>query len=515
MKQQSVTRLICFDMDGTLLDCETLDLLGEELGIGSKIKEITDSAMEGNINFEESFRERIRLLKGISVERIENIAENLPFMPGAKETVKGFKDRGYIVGIITGGIEPIVKKVARSVGADFYYANRVEIKDLKLTGDCNVAVSDNKGELLRQAAGDMKASLTIAVGDGANDLSMLQAADIGIAFRPKQKVKKMVKMHTDDMGRIDELIEKTSLGNSSSGCCKYTIVMDKTVHKASHSTLEQIGDLKIVDTRTMDDDLIRQTDILIVRTNKQVDREFIEKASNLKIVATATTGLNHIDQVCAKERHIEVINAPGENAESVADYIFRMLLNVTDDVCYTVDELKRTKNFIDIKKANRRYELSSKSIGIIGYGNVGTRVARRARAFGMCVKIYDPYVDMAESTLEEVLGCDIVTLHPELTEETRHMIDEEQLELMKESAILINASRGEVVTEKALIKALKEKQIALAILDVYENEPNHTELFELENAVITPHIAGNTVEARVNASMTVANKIMGHVGGTK
>ncbi len=293
---------------------------------------------------------------------------------------------------------------------------------------------------------------------------------------------------------------------------RLSIVIDRTVHEIAAKTLALLGEVNIVDTTEMTDDLIRTVDILIIRTATKVDKLFLKKAKNLKIIATATTGMDHIDVETARVKGIKVLTAKGENADAVADYVMRMLLIVTDDVFYTNKLLKATQDFKNIKKANVRRELRYKTLGIIGYGNVGTRVARRAKAFGMQVKTYDPYVAEARHTLQDVLMCDVVTLHPELTDETKFMIEDAQLRMMKPHAILINAARGEVVREQALLKALKNKWIRLAILDVFENEPGYTELYQLENAIVTPHIAGNTVEAKINAAKRIAEVIIEHMG---
>jgi len=496
-------KLICFDMDSTLVDCETLEVLAEEVGLKEQVNLITNLAMNGELDFEEAVRRRLDLLKGFPVQKIEQIAENIPLMPGAKELIPALKKKGFVVGMITGSYDIVARKIARKLDLDFFVANNLEIQEGKITGGFALKVNQNKDEHLLEAKKQFGSELTIAVGDGAIDLPMLKAADIGIAFCAKPKVNENIhlKIKEKNLLKILDIVSNHNL----------KIVIDKTVHEIAKKSLALLGNVEVVDTLAMDEELIKTMDVLVIRSNRKIDQAFLDKADNLKIIATATTGTNHIDLAHAKKNNVKVVNAGGENAHAVADYIFRMLFHAIDDVHYTNELLKNTGNFKEIKRNNVRTELRHSTLGIVGLGNVGTKVAERASAFGMEVKAFDPYSPDAKHTLKEVLRCDFITLHPELTKETKYMIDQEEFNLMKEHAILINASRGAIVKEQALIRALKEKKIKLAILDVYENEGEHTELYELENTLCTPHIAGNTVQARANCAKRVFAEILGQI----
>ena len=186
-------RLICFDMDSTLIQTECIDELAERAGVGDKVKEITERAMRGEIDFKESFTERVALLKGLDVSVMQEIAENLPITEGADRLMSFLKRCGYKIAILSGGYTYFGEYLQRRYGIDYVYANELEVgEDGKLTGRYVGEIVDGhrKAELLKLIAQVEKVNLaqTIAVGDGANDLPMLSEAGLGIAFHAKPRV---------------------------------------------------------------------------------------------------------------------------------------------------------------------------------------------------------------------------------------------------------------------------------------------------------------------------------------
>lgn len=186
-------RLICFDMDSTLIQTECIDELAERAGVGDKVKEITERAMRGEIDFKESFTERVALLKGLDVSVMQEIAENLPITEGADRLMSILKRCGYKIAILSGGFTYFGEYLQRRYGIDYVYANELEVgEDGKLTGRYVGEIVDGhrKAELLKFIAQVEKVNLaqTIAVGDGANDLPMLSEAGLGIAFHAKPRV---------------------------------------------------------------------------------------------------------------------------------------------------------------------------------------------------------------------------------------------------------------------------------------------------------------------------------------
>lgn len=186
-------RLICFDMDSTLIRTEVIDELADRAGVGDKVREITERAMRGEIDFRESFRERVALLKGLDVSVMEDIANNLPITEGVDRMMTILKRVGYKTAILSGGFTYFGNYLRSRFGFDYVYANELEVENGKLTGRCTGEIVDGqrKAELLRLLCQfeNIDIQQSVAVGDGANDLPMLNIAGLGIAFHAKPKVR--------------------------------------------------------------------------------------------------------------------------------------------------------------------------------------------------------------------------------------------------------------------------------------------------------------------------------------
>lgn len=249
-----------------------------------------------------------------------------------------------------------------------------------------------------------------------------------------------------------------------------------------------------------------RVDAVISRKGKITREHMVQSGGRLKIIARTGVGVDpsRVDLNAARELKIWVTNMPGSNAVSVAELVFGQMIALS----------RRTHEADRAVKGNRwgEYmsfigtELAGKTLGIVGMGNIGARVALRARAFEMAFSVYDPYIPEAHVTalggrrvnLDELLTeADFVTLHCPLNTETREMIGARELSLIKRSAFLINAARGGIIDERALLKTLQERKIAGAALDVIDSEPPPADhpLFRLDNVIWTPHLGAVTREA--------------------
>jgi phosphoserine phosphatase len=197
-------RLVCFDMDSTLIQAEVIDKLAELAGVGDEVKAITESAMQGEIDFNESFKRRMSLLKGLSEEVLQEVAENLPITKGAHRLISTLKSYGFKTAILSGGFTYFGRYLQKELGIDYVHANQLEIKDGVLTGGYlgEIVDGNKKAEYLKEIAEKegIDINQTIAVGDGANDLPMINLAGLGIAFHAKPKVKENAQSSISSIG---------------------------------------------------------------------------------------------------------------------------------------------------------------------------------------------------------------------------------------------------------------------------------------------------------------------------
>lgn len=259
----------------------------------------------------------------------------------------------------------------------------------------------------------------------------------------------------------------------------------------------------------------RTIDGLFIRTYTRVTSEYLDQFPALTMIIRAGSGLDNIDLIECKNRQIQVFSSPGANSNSVAEHVLSMMLML----------LKKTSDHINNLKQNvwRTHmllgtELKGKTIGLIGCGAVGQKLAQLLAPFEVTLLGYDKYVDsqimvqqsISPVSLEELLTqSDIISVQVPLTGETINLVGERELALMKESSHLINVSRGEVVSEPGLINALSTHHLAGAAIDVVVGEPNpNPRLFALDNLLITPHIAGFTQEADEAIAIEAVNNFL-------
>jgi len=258
---------------------------------------------------------------------------------------------------------------------------------------------------------------------------------------------------------------------------------------------------------------------LVMRSKFKLDRRYIDAAKNLRFVCRAGAGMDNIDEACANEKGIVLINAPEGNADAVGEHAIGMLLALMNNL-NTADQ--QVRSGIWDREGNRGYELKGKTVGIIGYGFMGHSLARKLSGFEVNVMAYDKYKTgfsdqyAREVSMEEIVKhCDVLSLHIPLTAETTGMVNEEYLVHFKKPLFLINTSRGKAVKTSAVLKAIQQGKVLGAALDVLEIEKFpalaeqewFNELKQSGKVILTPHVAGWTFESYKKISEVMADKL--------
>lgn len=262
-------------------------------------------------------------------------------------------------------------------------------------------------------------------------------------------------------------------------------------------------------------EFVKDADIIISQFFP-INSTVINNCNNLRMIGVLRSGYENINVDYATKQGITVINTPGRNADAVADFTMGMLLSECRNIARGHLGLKNGKWIREYPNTDYIPDLVGRTVGIIGLGEIGQRVARRLTGFDVNILGYDPYVNELTDkikfvSLEELMSkSDFVTIHARLTAQTEHLINEKLLGLMKPTAYLINTSRSGLVDENALYHVLKEKKIMGAALDVFDVEPPGRDypLVQLENVTITPHMAGGSIDAFLNSPKKLAAQLM-------
>lgn len=275
-----------------------------------------------------------------------------------------------------------------------------------------------------------------------------------------------------------------------------------------------------VDTESPLSEVIGSYDAVVIRSQTTIDAAVLERATKLRVIGRAGVGVDNVDVEEATRRGVLVVNAPESTVISAAEHTIGLMLALSRNIAQAHASVKSGR------WERSRYggqEVAGKTLGLLGLGRIGQQVARRALALGMHVLAFDPFVSRerfrelgveAVATPEDVFAAsDIVSLHLPLTEETKGVVNAAMLARAKEGIRIVNAARGELVDEDALLEALRSGRVAAAALDVFSSEPYTGPLLELENVVVTPHLAASTEEAQDRAGLIVAEQVAAALEG--
>ncbi len=522
--------LVALDFEGVLVKGEYLQLLATFAGKNSEVEKLTKDGIEGRIDWREALKLRMEHLKGVDYEKCVEAAKKLELYDGAKEFVDALRKLGEIkVGIITGCFDIAVNPIKETLGLDFAVANRLLFNSGKLNG-VEISVDVNKDVHMERLAKlyGVEMENVIAIGDGANDISMVSKAGLGIGFNPAPILEKHAKINLyaerldEALPIIKDFIEERR-GNKAlkrfvkEG--KQKVLICDLIDKEGIELLRRSGfEVALKPEISYEDlkSLVSDYQVLIVRSRTKVTKEIIDAGRNLKIIARAGSGVDNIDVEYAEKKGIKVVCASESVTTSVAELTIGLMISLARHISKADRAMKEGKW---IKDKMEGWELQGKTVGIIGFGRIGQKVAKIAKALGMKIIVCElnsppesllKDLDAKVLPLKDLLKIsDIITLHVPLTQQTYHLIGEKEIQEMKNGAYIVNTSRGSIIDEKALFEALKTGKIAGAAVDVYEKEPPEDYSFiKLPNVVCTPHIGAQTVEAQRNASLAVATKIV-------
>ncbi|MEJ5168341.1 MAG: phosphoglycerate dehydrogenase [Arcobacteraceae bacterium] len=307
----------------------------------------------------------------------------------------------------------------------------------------------------------------------------------------------------------------------------YTIVVCDHIHQKGLKILQTNSQINYVFAADLDKtallDVIKDADVCITRSSTDVDAKFLDAAKKLKAVVRAGVGVDNVDLNECSKRGVIAMNVPTANTIAAVELTMAHMLSCVRKFPYAHSQLKNDR----VWKREDWYgtELYGKKLGIIGFGNIGSRVGIRSKAFGMDVITYDPYINPSKATdvgvtytknFDDILACDIITIHTPKNSETTNMIDADKIAKMKDGVILINCARGGLYNEDALVAGLKSGKIAMAGIDVFSKEPatNHP-LLDLPNVTVTAHLGANTLESQEKIAIQAAeNAIEAAIGAS-
>jgi len=298
---------------------------------------------------------------------------------------------------------------------------------------------------------------------------------------------------------------------------KFTIVVCDHIHEVGLELLSSDSEIELINAADKPKDvliseIIPLADVAITRSSTDVDEKFLNNAKRLKAIVRAGVGVDNVDIEGCSKLGIVVMNVPTANTIAAVELTMTHMLSCARKFPYAHNHLKEQR----IWRRQDWYgtELKNKKLGIIGFGNIGSRVGARAKAFEMDVITYDPYIDPTKATdldikyttnFDDILSCDIITIHTPKTEETLGMIGKDEIAKMKDGVILINVARGGLYDEEALVEGLKSGKIAMAGIDVFSKEPaTEHPLLDLDNVTVTPHLGANTKESQRNIAIQSA-----------
>jgi D-3-phosphoglycerate dehydrogenase len=529
-----------FDFDSTLVRIETLEALADIALAGdpnadavrAEIAKLTGQAMSGEIDFGTALRQRLALLP-LTRDHVHTLADRIldEGTWSVRRNLRFFQENADRIVILSGGFREIIAPVAERLGVA---PERVLCNDLVYDADGRVTGVDDENPLSydngkpRVIDGLGLERPIVMVGDGWNDaeVKLAGAADRFYAFTEIARRDKVVAVADAEAPSMDELLHAEGMmGRWSFPRSKIRMLLLENIHPAAVERLQEAGySVETLKGALDEDDLIEKikgVHVLGIRSKTNVTARVLEQADRLMAVAAFCIGTNQIDLDACADHGIAVFNAPYSNTRSVVELAIGLTITLMRDVADKSAAMHQGKWN---KSADGSRELRGKTLGIIGYGAIGSQLSVLAEALGMRVIFHDLSERLALGNarrmrnLDALLAeADVVTLHVDGRMENTNLIGASQFQQMKDGALFLNLSRGHVVNIGALSQAIQGGRIAGAALDVFPEEPRtnadpfESPLMGLKNVILTPHIGGSTEEAQEAIAEFAAERLLGYL----
>ncbi len=528
-----------FDFDSTLTRVEALDVLAEitlsanpnKNKIIKKIINITNLGISGEISFTESLEKRIKLLKANKsdlVKLIDNLKKQVSkSINNNKEFFKNYSDHIYVISCgFKEFIDPIVKEYG--ISPERVYANTFKFdKTGNIVGfDTNNPLSKHNGKITCLKNMNLKGEIQV-IGDGYSDYVTRKAGVADKFFAYTENISRAKTIQNADYiaPNLDEFLYVNKLPrNVSYPKNRIKILLLENIHQNAYEKLTREGfSVETISKSLTEDELIekiKDIHVLGIRSKTNVTKKIIDSAKKLMVISAFCIGTKQIDLDSCKEKGIVVFNAPYSNTRSVVELAVGEIIMLMRNIFHHSTEI-HSGNWNKTAKGSK--EVRGKKLGIVGYGNIGKQLSIIAESLGMEVYYYDVEDKLSlgnakkTETLKDLLEqSDVVSLHVDDNVNNKNFFGAKEISQMKDGAYLINLSRGFVISIPVLVKALKNKKLAGAAIDVFPIEPSkngkfHSELQGLQNVILTPHIGGSTEEAQKDIANFVPDKIIAYI----
>jgi D-3-phosphoglycerate dehydrogenase len=530
-------KIFFIDFDSTFIQIESLEALAEislknnpqKKQIIEKIKNITNQGMNGEIDFGESLKKRIKLLNANKSHIEKTIKIVAKKITPSILTNKSFFEKNFAnVYIITGGFRDMVWPIVKNFGIT---SDHVLANDFIYDEKQNIIGFDEKNRLSRQGGKakiikdlNLKGEI-IMVGDGYTDyeVKLHKIAHKFGAFSENIARANVSKNADFNVPNFDELLYRFGFPTSISfPKNRIKVVLFEKIDDLAASIFKREGySVEQYDKSFSGDELIekiKDAHIIGIRSNTKITEQILEHTPKLMAIGTFCIGTDQTDLKVATEKGITVFNAPYSNTRSVVELIIGEIIVLSRDI---FTKSNQVHDGIWDKSAKNNHEIRGKKLGIIGYGNIGSQLSVIAESMGMEVYFYDIVEKLALgnarrlSSMEELLKkSDFVTIHVDGRKSNANLIGEKEFKMMREGTIFLNASRGFIVDLIALAKYLSNGKIKSAAIDVFPKEPKSkdekfiNDLQKFPQVIMTPHIGGSTEEAQSNIANYVSNKII-------